>query len=339
MKKELISVLMTVYSAEKYVAEAILSIQKQAHENWELIIVYEHSEDTTLSIIEEKARADNRIRIIKNQTKLGILASRNILLKEARGKYLAILDADDIALPERLATQYAFMESDPEIAVCGSGLLVLNETRGKRTIKNEIDPNIVSAGLLFNTMIANPSSFIRKAFLDEHHISYNPEFSFAEDYALWVECARHGKITNVPNVLIEYRQHSESHTAHNRARQSADVSKLRKNLLGRLGLHPTEEEMRIHNNEISNMNPYEFAQKSLAWFQEIKKANSEKKIYTSEALGYILEKRFYLICMQNLNLKTFTLFLKNPFGNASNRSIQTLKLGLNLAMRTMQRHS
>jgi glycosyltransferase involved in cell wall biosynthesis len=331
--KPLISVLMIVYNAEKYVAEAIESVRNQTYKNWELIIVYDNSTDRTLSIIEKEASEDRRIKIIKNNDKKpGILESRNISLETAKGKYLAILDSDDIALPQRLSVQCQFMENHPDIAVAGSWVFVQNNDRGNMVMKNETDPDIVSGGLLFNTMIANPSSMIRKSFLDEHKIKYDPEFAFAEDYAMWVKCAEYGKITNIADILVIYRQHEESHTVKSRERQSVDVPRLRETLLTKIGLYPTEEELKLHNTTVTDGNKNIFVEKSLVWLNKIKDANNTTRKYKNYALSYILEKRFYLICRQNLGLKNFLLFLKNPFGKMMDHIYKSLKLFIKLIL-------
>jgi glycosyltransferase involved in cell wall biosynthesis len=328
----LISVMMVVFNAEKYVAEAIESVQNQTYKNWELIIVYDPSEDKTLHIIEEKSEKDRRIKIVKNNPPLGLLESRNKALEVAQGKYLAILDADDLAMPHRLAVQYLFMENHPEIAVAGSWILVQN-MNGNRVVKNETDPDIISTGLLFNTMIANPSAMIRKSFIDNYNISYDPTYPFAEDYALWVKCAEYGKISNIPDVLVIYRQHSESHTTKSKKEQFENVQKLRETILFRLGLKPTKEELKIHNTTLIDNDKNIFVQENLAWLLKIKNANDATAKYKTYALSYILEKRFYLVCRQNLNLKNFLLFLKNPFGTRANHTVNSLKLFVRLFLK------
>ncbi len=328
LKQPLVSVVMIVYNAEKYVQESIESICTQTYTNWELIIVYDPSTDNTLSIIQKIAERDSRIRILQNNPPLGLLGSRNQGLKESRGEYIAILDSDDIAFPQRLQVQVNFLESYPNIAVVGSGLQVLNDTRGERIVRNETDPEVVSAGLLFNTMIAHSTAMIRKSFLDAHKISYNPEFSFAEDYAMWVQCARHGRITNISDILITYREHSGSHTSKSRTEQSQDVSKLRKTILEHVGIHPTDEELKLHNStSVDNEDREVFIRKQITWFQKIRDTNKKTCIYESRALSHILEKRLYTLCAQNLNLKTFLLFLIHPFGSMQNHTYKVLKLG------------
>ena len=98
----LISVIMPVYNREKYIGEAIESVLSQTYKNWELIIIDDGSTDTTYKIISEYANKDSRIKIFKNNINLGISPSRNKGLMFAKGKYIGILDSDDIILPETL---------------------------------------------------------------------------------------------------------------------------------------------------------------------------------------------------------------------------------------------
>src|SRR3989344_5781814 len=115
-----ISVLMPAYNARKYIGEAIESILNQTFKDFEFIIINDCSTDKTKKIIEEYANKDARIKLINNATNLGLTKSLNIGLKEARGEYVARLDADDVALPERLEKQYEFMEKNKETTLVGA---------------------------------------------------------------------------------------------------------------------------------------------------------------------------------------------------------------------------
>src|SRR3990172_12530717 len=120
MNNPVITVLMSAYNAEKYLREAIESILNQTFKDFEFIIINDCSTDKTKKIIEEYANKDARIKLINNATNLGLTKSLNIGLKEARGEYVARLDADDVALPERLEKQYEFMNKNRDITLTGA---------------------------------------------------------------------------------------------------------------------------------------------------------------------------------------------------------------------------
>ena len=120
-------------------------------------------------------------------------------------------------------------------------------------------------------MMANSTAMIRKEFIDKYKISYNPEYLFAEDYSFWVKCSEYGKITNIPEILLIYREHQESHTTKSKIEQKADVLKLRKNILENFGLKPTDEELLIHNSTSTEKNNYfPFVKNNLEWLKKIK---------------------------------------------------------------------
>lgn len=107
MEKSLVSIIMPSYNAEKYIYAAIESVQNQTYPNWELIIVDDCSKDNTLEIV--KGIHDERIRLYQNETNSGAAVSRNKALREARGEWIAFLDADDLWIPEKLDEQLKFM--------------------------------------------------------------------------------------------------------------------------------------------------------------------------------------------------------------------------------------
>ena len=114
-KRPIVSIIMAAYNAEKYIVEAIESVLFQTYSNWELIITDDFSNDETSKIIDEYKKKDNRIKSIRLDKNSGQAIARNKAIEKSLGKYLAILDADDIALPNRLITQVEFLESNKDI--------------------------------------------------------------------------------------------------------------------------------------------------------------------------------------------------------------------------------
>src|SRR4029078_1647315 len=114
----MVSVVMPVYNAEKYLREAIQSILTQNYSNLEMIIVNDGSTDNSKNII--LSFEDPRLRYFENPENWGIVRTRNRALAEATGEYVAVLDSDDVALPDKLRFQVEFMENNPEFKLCGS---------------------------------------------------------------------------------------------------------------------------------------------------------------------------------------------------------------------------
>ena len=331
----LISVIMPVYNGEKFIHESVESVRGQTYKNWELIIYDDASKDGTLKIIQEFSKNDLRVKIIEGKENKGQSVARNTAIAASHGEYLALLDADDIALPSRLEVQNAYMETHTDIAMLGSWVVVRDE-RGAETIyQSETDPDIIAAGMLFNAMVINSSVMIRKSFLERHRISYDESSSFlAEDYALWVKCAEKSKIKNLPRVLTIYRKHGGSISQEQKTEHRARTARVQKEVLQNLSIDPTATEMALHGSVYTKSTDADFAQKELMWLKKIKKANDARAKYAPAALGYVLEKVWYTVCGNHPNFKNFLLFVAHPFGSIGRHCFLCAKL---LAKCTMTR--
>jgi glycosyltransferase involved in cell wall biosynthesis len=210
-KEIAISVVLPVYNGELYLREAIDSILAQTFKNFELIIINDGSTDATAEIV--LSYTDSRIVYIENEVNRKLVCSLNRGLSQSRGKYIARIDADDIAIPQRLQIQYDFMESHPEIGICGGSIESFNQTTQK---KQRIDfastDKEIRAFAFFQSPFNHPSAMIRKEILDRHQLKYPSDYYRAEDYALWIELLKYTEGANIPAVLMRYRKHEGSET-------------------------------------------------------------------------------------------------------------------------------
>src|SRR5690606_28917246 len=113
MREPLVTVFMPVYNSEQYIREALESILNQTYQNLDILLVDDGSTDRSVEII--KSYQDTRIRLIQNEKNMGIPYTRNVGLKEAKGKYIAIMDSDDIAVSNRIERQIQYLETNPHI--------------------------------------------------------------------------------------------------------------------------------------------------------------------------------------------------------------------------------
>ncbi|MDR1398160.1 MAG: glycosyltransferase [Desulfarculales bacterium] len=204
-----ISVVMPTMNAETYLEEAIVSILEQTFTDFELIVVDGGSKDRTLSILQ--SFHDPRIIVVPDETPNGnISTSLNLGLKKARGKYIARMDADDIALPHRLYTQYTFLEKNLNISLCSSSAYLFQDSFTK--ITSVEDPEIVSCQLIIGTPIVHPTVMWRKADFEYHGFYYAPACNANEDMELWQRATKYLKFSAVPQTLLLYRDH-ESKTS------------------------------------------------------------------------------------------------------------------------------
>lgn len=203
MKKEpKVSVIMAAYNSEKFIEESINSILNQSFKDFELIIINDKSKDNTRNIVEGMQKRDPRIILINNKKNGGPAKSRNNGLKIAKGKYIAILDSDDLSEKRRLETQYNYLEKNPNIFLVGSSAIFIDEG-GRRLykFKKYNRPKILSWRLPKSCGIIHSSVMYRnEGFL------YDETFPCAQDYKFYLEALSKGKIlTNLPYFLTKYR--------------------------------------------------------------------------------------------------------------------------------------
>lgn len=203
-KLPLVSVSMPVFNSERYIAEAIESILSQTYTNFELIIVDDGSSDRTREIIDRFT--DPRIIKIYSDQNRGLITTRNLIAEMAKGKYLALLDADDRAMPQRLQSQVEFLESNAA-DICGADHWTLNQANGKmKHSKQRYSDADIRALLTIYSPLCNPAILGRLEMFKQ--FPYKNSYMHAEDYCLWVEIALAGyRFANIKKKLIVYRLH------------------------------------------------------------------------------------------------------------------------------------
>lgn len=203
-----ISIILPAYNAAAFVVKAVNSILQQTYRDFELIIINDGSTDATEALI-QPLLVDQRIRYISRENK-GLIATLNEGIALARADYIARMDADDIAMPERLAKQLAFLMSQPNIAVVGSAYLVINEQGLPISVRTPPKRHLTIAPLFwFGSPFAHPAVMINRKLLGEQ-LYYDADYPHAEDFELWIRLARNFKLANMPEVLLHYRESAGS---------------------------------------------------------------------------------------------------------------------------------
>jgi GT2 family glycosyltransferase len=231
-----VSVVMTFYKSDNFLEIAIQSILNQTFQDFELVIVSEYGNSLRSDEI-INSLSDSRIKVIKNKERLGLVRSYNLAIRESRGEYVALMSGDDISFPNRLAEQVAFLNNNEEVGVVGSTTMVRNEVDGRKYLaQREILPEVISWLFLFNMALADPSVMVRRNVLEEIGL-FDPDYDYCEDYELFARAARHTKIANISQPLVEYRIHSASVTSeHNYVQRTKAMQvalREEKELLGR----------------------------------------------------------------------------------------------------------
>jgi len=199
---------MAAHNAGKYIRQAIDSLLTQTLHDFELIVVDDASSDKSLSIV--RGYSDPRIHIIENSVQKGASYSRNRGLERARGKYIAILDADDLALPDRLRFQSDYLDATPDVFLVGSNFETIDE-EGNVTCRDRIrrDPLTVRWLLLFGNCLVHSTVMFRRDAIESLG-GYDEAMPSGEDYDLYVRFAAHGRVAFLDGVLCRWRVHCES---------------------------------------------------------------------------------------------------------------------------------
>lgn len=203
-----VTVLMTTYNGSLYIKQAIDSVLRQTFENFELLIVNDGSTDNTIDIIE--SYNDPRIRLINNYSNKGLLFSRNFALTEAKGKYLAILDSDDIAIANRLEVQWKTFEKRPSLALLGGQGVVIDKDGIKtgEILTQLTGSDAVKVKLFFSNSYIHSTVMIRMEIFKK--LGGYQDFPLAEDYALFSRLSHDHEVDNLSDTLVEYRIHGEN---------------------------------------------------------------------------------------------------------------------------------
>ena len=204
----LISVIMPVYNTQgDFLREAVESILNQTLADFELLIIDDCSTNPeTAKIL--KSFDDPRIRLLQTPCNGGAAAARNLGLREAKGKYIAFLDSDDISYKERLAKQAEYLERHPEIGCVGSARRIIPDNtiqfppKGSDYLKNYM--------LFIGCAFCQSSVMLRRQLLIAHKIEYKSQYVPAEDYALWLDLSAVCNLENMDEVLIDYRRHDNN---------------------------------------------------------------------------------------------------------------------------------
>jgi glycosyltransferase involved in cell wall biosynthesis len=203
-----ISVVMPVYNAEKYLNEAIDSVLNQTYSNFELIILNDKSTDSSKAIIESYLAKDSRIVFIDKETNVGPANLRNEGFDLARGTYIALLDADDIAKPTRFEKQIAVLKNNPEIGVCGTWFTTFGDKEKSKVIQHPEKHNQIKVNFLIDCTIGNSTAFFRKNILGD--IRYDKEYVPVEDYHLWSRLIVKTQFYIIQESLVDYRIHDSN---------------------------------------------------------------------------------------------------------------------------------
>jgi glycosyltransferase involved in cell wall biosynthesis len=237
-----ISVLLVVQDAEAYVGDAVASILDQTHEDFELLVYDDGSRDASAGVVESLAARDARIALRRRQ-RTGLATWLREGVEDARAEFVARMDADDVAHPERLARQLAYLCAHPECVAVGTDAMLVDPERrpiGRSGV--QLEHEAIDAELLRGrgTALVHPSVALRRAAVLAVG-SYRTECPWAEDLDLFLRLAEYGRLANLPDALLEYRQHPRTVNATHAVEQRRSVNRVLREARERRGLPRCEQ--------------------------------------------------------------------------------------------------
>lgn len=239
----LISILLPCFNSQQWIGESLSSILKQSYNNIELLIYNDGSTDGTLDLINSFSKSSKKIKLINSDSNKGIVIALNELVKVSQGSYIARMDADDIAHPDRLQKQIDFI-STSNTDLCGSWFTEIGGGP-KRTTRWPTSHEAIEAALLFQNSICHPTVMAKRQVFDD--FPYRNEFNFAEDYDFFIRAIQKYKFANIPEALLNYRRHPTQATQAKKEDMERVTKLIRISALANAGIYPTSEESRIHH--------------------------------------------------------------------------------------------
>lgn len=240
-KKPLVSVIIPVYNGGQFIVEAIESILCQAYKNLELIIVNDGSKDNTLEIIKSFAkRYPKKIKAISYSRNKGESAAANMGFAASKGEFIARMDADDVAYPEKIEKQVTFMLSHPQVIVLGTQADVINEEGeivGKKTFPTTYQ-TIYKAYGFYHPML-HPSCLFRRSSLPYKDKLWENTHEPNDDYYTLFGLLERGKFANLSESLVAYRIHAKNKSLQKARSKVFHALKIRIDAIRDFGYKPT----------------------------------------------------------------------------------------------------
>lgn len=207
MRRPLISVLLPVCNGEQFLRQALDSVLAQSLRDHEVIVVDDGSTDRTAEILKEYQSSDDRV-AVNHQAASGIVASLNTALGLASGEYIARMDCDDIAIPDRFERQIRFLHEHPGVGVLGGSAVVIDiDGRPIGSLRYPVEDRQIRAALVETNAFCHPATMMRRSALQAVG-GYRHAFPHAEDYDLWLRISEHFQMANLREAVLRYRFHA-----------------------------------------------------------------------------------------------------------------------------------
>ncbi|MDA3920455.1 MAG: glycosyltransferase family A protein [Salinisphaera sp.] len=312
-----ITVLIPVYNRARYIVSAIQSIQNQKDAPpLEILIVDDGSTDDSMAHI--RALADPRIRVVAREQNGGIAAARNLGITQARGRYIAFLDSDDHALPDRLRLQARFLDKHPDYAALGSwiGWITADGQPMRRIKRKPIGARLIAAERLFRSGLENSTVMARADIL--RAFPHREDLAVGSDYDLWARVAADYPLTCLPRRLVDRRNHATQATAEHVENDKRYRSQVFAWQLEALGIDFSPADLDRHYrlrrlNKTGEIVDSAFLDWADQWLGTLRQANNQHLLYPEPEFSGVLALFWASACWHGRRATgSWRQFLRSP---------------------------
>jgi len=246
--RPLVTALVAAHDAARHIESALVSLAAQTLDDLEVVVVDDGSTDGTASLVERLARADGRIKLVRLGRNRGQAAALNAGMASARGRYLAILDADDEATAGRLAEQVAAFERDPDLVLVGGAIATWCDRHAApgQVWRYATDDAAIRVRTLFKSEVISGAITIDREQAVRHQLRFDESLRLGVDWAMSIAAMRVGRVGNVGSVVMRYRIHPGQMTTGMMDDLGSDSTRIRRGVLAWAGVQATDAEMRTH---------------------------------------------------------------------------------------------
>lgn len=309
----LVSIVMPVFNSERYLKLAIDSILDQTYENIELLIVDDGSTDKSVQII--RSFNSSKIRFFQNEKNIGVSATRNKMINLSKGKYIALMDSDDISPKYRIEKQVNFLENNIQYGLIGGHYERFNDERffkKSKVHKHSLIQEENQVKLNFLGSIAAPTAMFRASIVKINNLYFDVNLKIAEDYDFWRKIGLFTKVTNINEVLIYYRKHSNNTMNKKELAYVYTVIAIRKSF-DNLGIQTFD--IFSKNQKIKDINSFFKLIDSLEIFLENNKiSNNFNQIYLENSINEMIVW-FYKANLLNLGIEIYNELSRTKYSN------------------------
>lgn len=330
-----VSVIVPAHNVERYIGATIESLRCQTYADFEIVFVDDASTDATVSIIEPCLSA--RALLVRHARNAGIAATRNSGLARARGEFIAFLDADDLAEPERLARQVAALDADPDLGMIGSHVAAIDEAGQalNQIWRRPVDPLEASIGLLYRNTFSCVT-MLRRAAVPAGGFG---NFTVCEDYDFNARVAQRWKVANLDAALTRVRVRRGGLTHAHRDINIQYRRAIMRAQLAQLALEPSERELDI-NSHVDSLElgvSATLLDEVEQWLLKLSAANRACGRFDPTAFDRVMAKEWFAICKFSapLGFAAIAKYLRSGLAKAHR---PTFPDGLKFLLKAVMRH-